>query len=257
VNDLWWQNPFRETGTLRSSIDRALEAQTIGHATALTTVNETIRAELERRWSRPADVILSGFDPDELPPRSRQNGELRLLFAGTLYPTVDLSPLFAGISAIIQDRSVSRKRIELRFVGGGAARFALQAESHGLADLCKAGDPVPRSELLQELVDADALVLPVYREQADILQMRFFEYVGAGRPIIALGPTDKLSSRIVREEGLGVSVSTPEEMEDALTRLLTDPEGGIPVNERARARFTWDERIRDLARVLERAAGRL
>lgn len=256
VNDLWWGNPFRGTGAARTRIDRALEASTLAHADSLTTVNETVRSVLERRWEKPVCVVWSGFEPAEFPPRSeRRKSRIRLLFAGTLYPTADLTPLLEALATGLRERLLSPERLEVAVIGGGSARFALQAERYGVSSLCRTLDRIPRAKLLRELVDADALLLPVYREQADIIQMRFFEYVGAGRPIVALGPRDHLASRIVREQGLGVSVSSAKEMGDALHRLLADPDRGLPSgDEETRRRFAWDTRIEELAQAIEDAA---
>jgi len=254
VNDLWWKNPFRRTGEVRGRVDHALEHFALSACSSLTTVNETIRRELEQRLGRPARVVWSGFDPAEFPPRARPAGApARLLFTGTLYPSVDLSPLLDALDRGRADGSLAPERLEVVFVGGGSSRLALQAESRGLASFCRISDLVPRPQVLQELVDADALLLPVYREQEDIMPMRFFEYVGAGRPVIAMGPKDHLAAKTVEQRRLGVSVSSTEEMLEVLRRLAEAPAGAIPIAPEARRDFSWTGRIRELIEVLDAA----
>jgi glycosyltransferase involved in cell wall biosynthesis len=255
VNDLWWGNPFREPGVVRDRVDHRLERLTLSAASALTTVNDTIRQELAQRFARPARVVWSGFDPEEFPERRRPLGQpARLLFTGTLYPSVDLGPLLDALDQGRTDGFLSPELLEVVFIGGGSSRLALQAEGRGLASFCQVSDLVPRPRVLQELVDADALLLPVYPEQKDIMPMRFFEYVGSGRPILALGPKDGLAARTVEEHRLGVPVSTAEEILELLRRLTQDPLHAIPVSSGARDAFSWSGRVKELKAVLDEVA---
>ena len=81
-----------------------------------------------------------------------------------------------------------------------------EARHAGVAELVHSSELVPRPELLGRLVQADVLLLPSLRTDANALPMKLFEYVGGGRPILLFGPGDHLAARLVTEHGLDVVV---------------------------------------------------
>src|SRR5207253_6868082 len=102
------------------------------------------------------------------------------LFGGTLSPGFNLGPLFAGMAAGRDEGWLTEKSLRVRFVGRLTERAEAEAERWGLSQYVEASAVIPRGELLAELVNADALLLPLYDEDPYSLPMRFFDYVGAG-----------------------------------------------------------------------------
>jgi hypothetical protein len=252
-NDLWSRNPHRTNGPIRDVVDASLERAALAAATQLTAVNDEIRDELQRRHGRPAATLRSGFDPAEFPP-SRPGGDdepVELLFAGTLYPDHDLGGLLGALARGRQAGRLRPGRFTVTFLGRPSERAALEADRHGVADLVATGEPIPRAALLHRMAGAAALLLLVHANERNALPMRFFEYVGAGRPILLLGGHDHLVARYVTEHGLGRVVADPADL-DALLPALAEHRAGLPVPDAsAREPFTWRATMATLAAIVD------
>jgi hypothetical protein len=252
-NDFWACNPHRTNGRIRDAVDVTLESATLRAATHLTTVNDEIRDELRRRHGKPVTTLRSGFDPAEFPrPRpARDSGPVELLSAGTLYPDHDLGGLLHAVARGRRAGRLGPERLRVTFLGRLGHRAVLEAERHGVADMVTAGEPIPRPALLQRMADADVLLLLVHDNEPNALPMRFFEYVGVGRPILLLGGRDHLVARHVTEHSLGRVVDDPVELETLLP-AIADRRAALPAPDpSAREPFTWQATMTRLAAIVD------
>jgi len=137
-------------------------------------------------------------------------------------------------------------RVLVVLVGGGDRKEALvtKASEMGL-DNVRFVDPVPKREVPSWLARADACILP-YQDKAlfgGALPNKTFDYLAAGRPIIAAAPTGELT-RLVESEGVGLAVppERPEALADAIRRLADDRPGAVAMGDRggALARGRYD-----------------
>lgn len=253
INDLWALNPQRSSGRLREAVNVFLEQRTLDAATQLTTVNDAMRDELRQRTGKPVTTLLSGFDPDEfasVQPERSGPPRVRLLYAGALYPTQNLEPLLEVLAVQRARLGLSPADIELSFIGRVTDRAVLEAKRFGVGDLVTARDPIARDDLLRRMCAADALILPLNDVDRSALPIKVFEYIGAGRPILAWGQRDSVAGRIILDHGLGVVASDPGELGGYISRLLV---GGEPLpsgDDNARAQFTWRRTIDALVELV-------
>jgi glycosyltransferase involved in cell wall biosynthesis len=87
----------------------------------------------------------------------------------------------------------------------------------GIADVVEFVPHVPRAEVLQQMVDASALLVvqPVTKVS---VPGKLYEYLAAGRPILALAEPGGETAAVVRQTPAGVVVSPDDE--DGLRRAL-------------------------------------
>lgn len=253
INDLWWKNPHADHGSARDWLDRHFERRVLGRANALTTVNGVMKSELRTRFDLPVMSLYSGYEPDDFEPEveERDNVEAtaELVFAGTLYPAFDTAPILEGIARGKQEGWLRADALQVVFVGGGSWRATVEAERRGVSEFVVALPRMQRQELLSRLSRASALILPLYERDPYSLPMRFFEYVGSGRPIVAVGPQHRLAARLVIDNGLGVGASDPGEFVDFLRRLASSQVAVSP-ERRSRERFSCREMVPRLRRLL-------
>lgn len=136
-------------------------------------------------------------------------------------------------------------RILVVLVGGGDRKPALvaQAGEMGLENV-RFVDPVPKREVPSWLARADACLLP-YQDRAlfaGALPNKTFDYLAAGRPIVAAAPTGELT-RLVEAEGVGVAIAPedPDALAEAVAGLAGAPGRAAAMGERgtslARGRY--------------------
>ena len=145
---------------------------------------------------------------------------------------------------------LQRTRGDLRvvLVGGGDQKPALvqQARRDGLANVIFV-DPVAKRDVPAWLARADVCLLP-YQDNAlfaGALPNKTFDYMGAGRPIVAAVRQGEVS-RLLERAGCGVTVP-PEDaaaLADALARLADDRDGAARMGAAgaAYARAHYDRR---------------
>ena len=248
LNDIWAMNPHHQRRFFRDFWEKHLEQATIGHASRLTTVNDVAADELRRRFTMPVTTIMSGYNEAEYNgrPPTHDGGPPHILFAGTLYRTLDLQPLLEVLREGKAEGWLNAETLRLSFVGRLSERVEIEADELGVGDLVSASGLIPRDELLTSLVSADALLLPIYEIDPYAMPMRFFEYVGAARPIIGYGPADRIQAKFIRDGNFGVVVSDRDEIKSALRRFVADPTSLPAPAGAARAEYTWARSIEKL-----------
>ena len=82
---------------------------------------------------------------------------------------------------------------------------------------------VPYNESIQKQIESDILLLLEWtdKQTKGIYTGKIFEYLGAGKPILAVGPKDGVVDELLKETGAGVLVSAYEETKAILKQWIT------------------------------------
>ena len=201
-------------------------------ADAVTCVSEAITEEVIGLGARGVvRTIANGCDFDdfaglEYKPASR----FRITHAGGFFGRRDPKPFLQALHDSGLDALA-------RFVGDFRSSDREWAESIGLADRLEVIGYVPRAEALRLQRDSEVLLLLV--PDADgrgrgVLSGKVFEYLAAGRPILAVVPPDGAAAELIRETGAGVVVAPDDvagiraALEELHARFVN---GGLPAVE--------------------------
>ncbi|MDQ3121145.1 MAG: glycosyl transferase family 1, partial [Actinomycetota bacterium] len=133
------------------------------------------------------------------------------------------------------------------------------AESLGLADRLELIPYAPRAESLRLQRDSEALLLLVPDAGGrgkGVLSGKVFEYLAAGRPILAIVPPDGAAAELIHETGAGVVVA-PDDV-DGIGAALRDlharfVDGGLPsvdLSDDDRERLSRSSRAEETADLL-------
>lgn len=251
---------FRVTAALRMLFRRAARGRPI----VFVCISAALAALLVEAGC-PATALLAAHDGVDLerftPAVDRREARARLglpdrpiaCHAGHLYPG-------RGIETVI----ASARRMPgvlFLFAGGTAAdvaRHRTTVAAAGLSNVRFVGD-VANAELPLYLFAADALLMPYTSGTAThryMSPMKLFEYLAAGRPIIASDFAVLHEVLTPDAEAIFVPAADPDSLCAALDRVLADPAAAARMGEAARrtaADHSWIERQR---RILRFAAGR-
>jgi glycosyltransferase involved in cell wall biosynthesis len=221
-------------------------------ADAVTCVSEAIATEV-RELEAPGDVrvVANGCDFDdfaglEYTPAPR----FRITHTGSFFGKRDPRPFLQAFHDADLDAVA-------RFVGDFRSTDREWAESLGLGDRLELVDYLPRVESLRYQRDSEALLLLVPEAGGrgkGVLSGKVFEYIAAGRPILAVVPPDGAAADLIRETGAGVVVA-PDDI-DGIKAALVDlhsrfANGGLPSVELAKRD---EDRLSRRARVEEMAS---
>jgi glycosyltransferase involved in cell wall biosynthesis len=198
-------------------------------------------------------VVPNGCDVTEFEQLVPANGGERfvLLHAGSLYGARDPSPLFRAVSRAVSNGAVDPSRFRIRLIGRvgvpGVDLVRLVREL-GIEEIVQFVPHLPRRQVLQEMVDASALLVvqPITKLS---IPGKLYEYLAAGRPILALAEPDGDTAALVRRTPAGVVVRPDDP--DRLLRAITDlVAAGHRRVESDRTLFDGAHHAREIGRIL-------
>lgn len=213
---------------------------------------------------RRIEVVHNGIDladfPQAAPPPGAAKDEIVLGFVGFVRPWHGLDALIRAIAAWRQS-----PRMSLVVVGEGPAREGLEglARELGIADRVRFTGLATRDAVPGLVAGFDVALQPAAVPYASPLKV--FEYMAAGRPIVA---PDQPNLREVLQDGQTALLFDPSRegaMWEAVVRLATDPALRNRLGAAARAEIiardrTWSGNARRVTALIdtvrrERAAG--
>jgi len=211
---------------------------------------------LERRFSQPVGVVTNGFDPEDYPanPLQSHDNVVRIVYTGMIYEgRRDPSPLFAAIRRLNQNAC----RVKVDFFGRYLQGLPALAQKYGVQDNVAVHPPVSHADALRIQSEGDVLLLLLWNDPREkgSFTGKVFEYFGARRPILVIGPQDNVAARLIQERNAGVVATAPEEIAGALRTWiqLKEKQGTIPpIPKEATAGFSRREQAEVLAAFLER-----
>ena len=187
------------------------------------------------------------------PPERPAGAALRIVHTGAIYVGRDPRPLLDAI------RSLSGLPIELSFFGPPAeGGLDLPAEVHarGLADRVSIHGQVPYDRALRAMAGADILLLMDSPGRMIGVPAKLYEYIGAGRPVFALGERGGDLAQVLSQSGAIHRIASPgsaSEIGVALTELVRESSAaGEPRVEPHR--FSRESIAGRLAALLERVS---
>lgn len=214
---------------------------------------------------RHVHVIPSGFDEAEWRHlRKRTDGAggdrrtFRVLYAGRLYPGLrGPDPFLAGVRRYL-DGDGDRRTLRLAYLGPSADGFRSAAQRFGLVDLLSIGGSVPPHAARRAMIEADLLLLLVSSDgESGVPGGKFYEYLAAGPPILAVPGTDEYVNGVLARTGAGRWASDPAEIASIL-RLYVDAwrTGGIRRRSPEEVLdHSWSARAQELADLLDAVTG--
>ena len=226
--DLWSQNHLYRYSPLRKPINKRLELKTLSRADALVTVSEPW-AEKLRALHRGKSVytITHGFDPEEvnIPPASLTS-KFTITYTGFIYTgKQDPTKLFAALRDLISEGAVAPNDIEVRFYGTGAAWLEKEIDRYGLSNVVKHYGHVPRGNALERQRESQVLLLLDWNDPKEkgVFSGKVFEYLGARRPILAIGgSTDDVAHKLLTETKAGIPATNAPNIKRALAELYQE-----------------------------------
>jgi glycosyltransferase involved in cell wall biosynthesis len=173
--------------------------------------------------------------------------------------------LVAFLGGIALNAALHDARLDAvaRFVGDFRSSDREWADSLALGDRLQLVEYAPRAESLRLQRDSEALLLLV--PDADgrgkgVLSGKVFEYIVAGRPILAVVPPDGAAAELVRETRSGMVVA-PDDVDAIRVALETLHarflDGGLPaveLSEKVRDRLSRRARVEEIAALLRETA---
>ena len=117
---------------------------------------------------------------------------------------------------------ITPDNFQLRLVGHYLEPVLKAAERAGILPLVTLEPPVPYLESLRLQRGATALLFFDWfdGQEKGWYSAKIYEYLGAGRPILSIGPSSTAAARLIDSTGAGIAAESPSQARDVLERWL-------------------------------------
>lgn len=258
--DPWSQSHNYSLPKFRFYIDRWMEVRTLKNADLISTVSSGFADKLVQLHGKRVVVIRNGFQPmaDSLPTILPER--FTISYTGTIYAgKQDPNKVLAALRILIEAGQIDRERISLNFYGRYDSVLQQVIVDYGLADVAEQLGILPRFEIRQRQRSSHLLLLLEWEipDEQGIFPLKFYEYLDAGRPILATGGTGSNEiSTILEETCTGAIALTVPEIERKLLSsyktYLTNGALDYQGNPDAIARYSYAGCSQNLAEYLEK-----
>lgn len=235
--DPWTQSAYvdaRQERLLGGALDRRLERAVLGRAAAVIGVSrplvDAMAAIRVARLAEKLHVITNGFDPEDFRGVSREvPAEFTITYTGSfMWEQQSISPVLAALRDLVERGEVPTTKIRLRVVEAYPQDTLSAVRAHNLADIVTVLTGLPHRQAIQEQLNASVLLLLVGRDRRTegVYTGKIFEYLAAGRPILALAPPGGVAASLIREARAGVVVGggDPDELGRAILAFYREYE---------------------------------
>jgi glycosyltransferase involved in cell wall biosynthesis len=212
---------------ISAAIDARYERRVLENADYIITVSDSIRDifQLKSRKINPDKIIVvpNGYDEDDFREKAQTGTEpFTISYVGTL--NEDYYPLDSFLQAV-EGIAATNRKILLRFVGK-VSPPAMQKIRSTKGIPAEFIDYVPHEESVKYLQKTNALLLIIPRmdQNEGILTGKLFEYLGSGKKIIGIGPSQGDAAKIIRDCGSGnmFDYEKSEEIKKYLDGIIED-----------------------------------
>ncbi len=205
--DIYYYKDLLHT-TSAARKDAALERKVLEEADTILVVSEAIKRQFckksEKIKSEKIHVVPNGYDEADFQTDiTPETGFFTISYVGTMADTYRPEVFFEAFSRLVKKHP--DKNLRFRFIGNIPWPVKKQAEEYGISSNCEWNGHVTHEEAIRQMQSANLLLLIIPDAPAaeGILTGKLFEYIGAGRPILGIGPRNGDAAKILRESGAG------------------------------------------------------
>ncbi len=256
--DEWTANPYiRYPSGWHRRLNERLERRVLGRADRVVCVSGPWLANLASQVPGEAHEkfreLPNGFDADQFGEPASIPSRFRVVYTGAFYGPRSPDVFLRALGRIVEGRRIPPEELEVVFVGHTGHARGLER----VPDCVRLVGQQPHHEALRQLGQATLLLLVIPQEGgAGNHTGKLFNYLAAGRPILALAPEPNVAADLIRQTRSG-RVVPPDDVhgvEQALVDQYQDWKAGRSLVNQDRdliARYEAREQARDWASMLD------
>ena len=185
---------------------RKMEADVLKGADAVITTSAQTRREFKTRTSRPIHVITNGYSV-ELNTSGPPKGPFTISHIGSLLSGRNPVSLWTALKNLSEAIPEFKRDLKIELIGPVSPEVLQSIHEHGLDGQLSVNGYIPHDKALEHQRSAQILLLVEIDtpETRGIIPGKFFEYLAASRPILAIGPDNWEVASLIAESKSGAA----------------------------------------------------
>lgn len=252
-----------------AAIDRSMERSVFTEADAVDVAWTGIAADALGKYPQLDRAkfhhLPNGFDSNDFPEvrgDERTDNRFTVTYTGSMYGLRTPKEFLQGVELLVSEGRVDPARIRLRFIGRFGDEVHEIFRNSAVRESIDVAGYMPHAESIRQLFFADALLLvvDVTSDSEEIVPGKVYEYIGTGKPVIAVAPERGAIADLIAETrgGFVAHQTNVRGIADAFLTLYNDHINGthsIEQDAQAVARYERRNVTGMLAGLLESMAG--
>lgn len=245
---------------LPAAIDRRMEHSAFKEADYVDVAWTGIAADALGKYptldSANFHHLPNGFDSNDFPttdPNSRTDNRFTVTYTGSMYGLRTPREFLSAVETLVENGKVNPEKIRLRFIGRFGDEVHQMFQQSKVKDSIEVEGYIPHGESIRQLLLSDALLLvvDVTSDSAEIVPGKVYEYIGTGKPVIAVAPEQSAIADLFAETKAGFVAhqTNSSGIEQAFLTLYNDQQNGTQSLEPNREAVNRYER-RNVTRML-------
>lgn len=212
---------------LPAAIDRVLERSVFQTADAVECAWQGIIDDATSKYPHlnagKFHLIPNGYDSSDFPDfQPAANDVFTITYTGSMYGRRNPQTFLQALDMLMQQGKLNPSMIRLRFIGRFGDDVAAMFSSSPFASSIENIPYVPHVESLKWLMKSDVslLIVDESKESDKIVPGKVYEYLGIGKPILALSPQGSAISELINDTQSGVSI--PQQDVEGISKALLE-----------------------------------
>ena len=235
---------------------RTLELKTIKGCDAMVVVSGDMKVNYEKMGGNNIHLITNGFDPEDMIDQTViRDTKFSIAHVGSLPPNRNPKMLWQALAELSESLPNFRNDLEIKLAGNVDKSVFDDLTRLKLNNQLNLIEYVSHDKVGFLLTQSAVLLLAINNSPnaKGILTGKFFEYLAAGRPILAIGPSNGDLAQILKESDAGeiADYNDLEEIKKIITSmyekfLLND----LTINPKGIEKYSRNNLTAELATIL-------
>jgi len=234
-------------------IDKGLERKVLLNADCIIanckSNKDLLRAKLDAGNHYKFYSITNGFDEDDFKFKSKNPELFTLTYIGSISEKYDPEVIFKVLEKIKKEGH----SFKFKVVGSIAPPLINQIKTRGISDNFEFISYLPHKEAIQQMKESSALLYIFPKTDNDKgIAGKLFEYLASERPILAIGPKNGDSYKVIEESQAGKMFERDQEYE-IYNFLISVIKGTYKINSQEKInQFTRKILTRQLSEIISK-----
>lgn len=184
-----------------------LESEVLLKSSMQTTVSWSWGDDFISLGAKNLKVVTNGFDVDSFKSLNKDlDSNFTITHLGSMNDDRNHPAFWKAIREIMDENDDFKEKIKIQLFGDIVPSVNKEIDSYNLNDICNCITFMPHHEAMKAIASSRVLYLPLNNTPHvdGIVPGKIFEYMAVKRPILAIGPTNGDSAKILQIANNGI-----------------------------------------------------